>query len=367
MAVAVLEQPEGRADDGVEHRLDVVRRFADDAQDVGGGRLLLQRLLRLVEQPRVLDRDHRLVGEGLDQPRVVVGERPHVEVEGRDRAVHLVAQRHRGAEHGGVAAELARPFAQAFGHSFAVQQIGEEGRLARQQPCAGRCRPREQLAHRVERFTQARAPMDQAVVAERADRQVRTRQQARHAGADAFEHRLRIGHRAADDAQHLGAGRLALQRFLGLVEQPRILDGDGRLVGKAAQQIELACIENAGFGAVDGDAADPLAAAHHRHDRRGAHAARAHRCTDGGVEALVGFGVGHQLRLARAQLRRSGEVGDAQRKHALERGGAAFIAGAERGQLQPLAVDAVDMAGGGAGQALRVGDDGVEHRLHVAR
>ena len=32
-----------------------------------GGGLLLQRLLRLVEQPHVLDRDHRLVGEGLEQ------------------------------------------------------------------------------------------------------------------------------------------------------------------------------------------------------------------------------------------------------------------------------------------------------------
>ena len=34
-------------------------------------RLALESLLRLVEQPHVLDRDHRLVGEGLQQLDVV--------------------------------------------------------------------------------------------------------------------------------------------------------------------------------------------------------------------------------------------------------------------------------------------------------
>ncbi len=102
--LVAADQRHGRGDDGVEHRLHVGGRAADHAQHVGGGGLAAQRLVRLLEQPRVLDRDHRLVGEGLDQPRVVVAERLHVEVEGRDRAVHLVAQRHRGAEHRAVAA-----------------------------------------------------------------------------------------------------------------------------------------------------------------------------------------------------------------------------------------------------------------------
>ena len=58
----------------VEHRLQVERRAADDLQHVGGRGLLLQRLgeiarprLHLVEQAHVLDRDDRLVGEGLDE------------------------------------------------------------------------------------------------------------------------------------------------------------------------------------------------------------------------------------------------------------------------------------------------------------
>ena len=54
----------------------------DDLQHLGGRGLLLQRLgqfararLHLVEQPHVLDRDHRLVGEGCDQLDLLVGER----------------------------------------------------------------------------------------------------------------------------------------------------------------------------------------------------------------------------------------------------------------------------------------------------
>src|SRR5262249_27502099 len=53
-------------------------------QHLRGRGLLLQRLgklararLHLIEQPHVLDRDHRLVGEGLDQLDLLIGERPH--------------------------------------------------------------------------------------------------------------------------------------------------------------------------------------------------------------------------------------------------------------------------------------------------
>ena len=58
-------------DDGVEHRLHVRGRAADDAEHLGRCRLMLQRLaqfcvalLDLFEQPHVLDRDHGLSGKG---------------------------------------------------------------------------------------------------------------------------------------------------------------------------------------------------------------------------------------------------------------------------------------------------------------
>ena len=56
-----------------------------DSQHLAGRRLLLQRLgqlavarLHLLEQAGVLDRDHRLVGEGLQQLDLLVAERPHL-------------------------------------------------------------------------------------------------------------------------------------------------------------------------------------------------------------------------------------------------------------------------------------------------
>src|SRR5262249_28952814 len=67
-------QPHRSLGNRVEHRLDVGRRAGDHVQDLGAGRLLLERLgelararLHLVEQPHVLDGDDGLVGEGLEQ------------------------------------------------------------------------------------------------------------------------------------------------------------------------------------------------------------------------------------------------------------------------------------------------------------
>src|SRR5262249_62316309 len=51
----------------VQHGLKIGRRTANHRQDLCSCRLPLQRLLRLVEQPDVLDGDHRLIGEGLQE------------------------------------------------------------------------------------------------------------------------------------------------------------------------------------------------------------------------------------------------------------------------------------------------------------
>ena len=69
-------------DDGVEHRLHVRGRAADDAEHLGRCGLMLQRLaqfrvtlLEFFEQPDVLDGDDRLVGEGLEKCDLLVSER----------------------------------------------------------------------------------------------------------------------------------------------------------------------------------------------------------------------------------------------------------------------------------------------------
>src|SRR4030095_11066433 len=57
--------PSRALDDGVEHRLHVRGRAADDAEHFPRGGLMLQGLLKLLEQAHVLDGDNGLVGESL--------------------------------------------------------------------------------------------------------------------------------------------------------------------------------------------------------------------------------------------------------------------------------------------------------------
>ena len=77
--------PGGALDDGVEDRLHVRRRAADDAEHLGRCRLMLQgltqfrvALLQFLEQPDVLDGDDRLVGEGFEQLDLLVAERTNL-------------------------------------------------------------------------------------------------------------------------------------------------------------------------------------------------------------------------------------------------------------------------------------------------
>ena len=68
----------------VEHRLQICdgERLMT-LEHIARRGLLLERLLQLrsprlhlLEQPHILDRDHRLVGEGLDELDLLIGERP---------------------------------------------------------------------------------------------------------------------------------------------------------------------------------------------------------------------------------------------------------------------------------------------------
>ena len=77
--------PRGALDDGVEHRLHVRRRAADDAEHLGRCRLMLQGLAQFgialaefLEQADVLDGDHGLSGEGFEQRDLLLGKRLHL-------------------------------------------------------------------------------------------------------------------------------------------------------------------------------------------------------------------------------------------------------------------------------------------------
>ena len=87
-----------RGEDGVE-----IERGADGAPDVAergelidGARELVRARLQLGQQARVLDRDHRLIGEGLEERDLVVGEPAGLAAGQPDRPDRLVVteQRH---------------------------------------------------------------------------------------------------------------------------------------------------------------------------------------------------------------------------------------------------------------------------------
>jgi hypothetical protein len=70
--------------DCLKHRLQIERRAADDLEHVAGRGLILERFLKiarsvlqLIKQPRILHRDHRLLGKVLDQCNLLVGKRTH--------------------------------------------------------------------------------------------------------------------------------------------------------------------------------------------------------------------------------------------------------------------------------------------------
>ena len=74
-------------------------------QHLGGRRLLLQRLgelagarLHLVEQPHILDGDHRLVGERGDQFDLLVGERSYLRTRQHDHANRCAVAHERDAK-----------------------------------------------------------------------------------------------------------------------------------------------------------------------------------------------------------------------------------------------------------------------------
>src|SRR5262245_24440971 len=86
--------------DGVEDRLGIRRRTRDDAQDLARRRLLLQGLghlgmgvgqravllLQLGEQPRVLNGDHGLISEGLEEGDLFVREQAERRPADEDRS-----------------------------------------------------------------------------------------------------------------------------------------------------------------------------------------------------------------------------------------------------------------------------------------
>ncbi len=83
-----------------------------------------------------------------------------------------------------------------------------------------------------------------------------------------IEYRLQVSGRRRDDLKNLGARGLPRQRFLGLVEQPRVLDRNHGLAGEVRHQRYLPIAKRPNFLAIDDDGPDELGVLEHRHCKK---------------------------------------------------------------------------------------------------
>ena len=208
--------------DRCKDRREIARRRVDHLQHLGGRGLLLQRLALLVDQPRVLHRDHRLRREVLQQGNLLVGEAADFLAIERDEADRQAASLR--AAHGGACGRLPdRPWRGTPGMSAQVPHrlVASDGldRLPRQQcprisavPAIGAVRALREIFGERRGNAAACQPIEYARHQTSAAPERRTAQPHRLL-QHRIEHRRQIAGRGVDDLQHLGRRGLLLQRL----------------------------------------------------------------------------------------------------------------------------------------------------------
>ena len=264
-----------------------VGRARNDPQDLAGGGLLLEGLgegpvadLQLLEQPDVLDRDHRLVGEGLEEHDLAVGEAligGAAKLDGAER--HALAQQ--GHAEDGAEAHALRVRA-ALGELgrliLHVRHVDGRGVQHRATPGVAAGQGQGEFAHRTDRNRAVVGDEHEAVTIAAAHRGIERLAQAGRALDDRVEHRLDVGRRARDDPEDLAGRGLLLQGLgevvvprLQLPEEPDVLERDHRLVREGLQQRDLGVGERLRSApALNRDRADRDPVADHRDREQGA-------------------------------------------------------------------------------------------------
>src|SRR5262249_55318655 len=269
-----------RLDQRVEHGLQVESRAADHLQHVGGGGLLLKRLAQIVralpqlgEQPEFLDCGHGLIREISDQLDLLLTKWSNFLSVDCDRADKSILVKHldngkcsRAGKFGG-SGEIGvsldpdlvlRPSIEDVNHLFrprhttkatslvcnkwpSLQQLGECWRYAEHGSCF------DKVIVETEKYAKIGFANSRRVL--------------QYGAKDGSK----LARRTIDDAQHLGSGRLLLQRFVQLVEQPRVLNGNDGLCSEALDQVDLFVRERPHFSAINKKCADQLLTFEHRH------------------------------------------------------------------------------------------------------
>src|SRR5262249_7122955 len=277
-----LAQARGTLNDRIKHRLGICRRPGDDVKHLARRSLMFESFgqlararLYLVEQPHVLDRNYRLVGEGLDQRDLFVGEGLHLQAIGQDHAEQIIPLEHRDRENGPERFDVLRREG-IFGvgpRIVDVDRAAFESGTARGAFAAG---PDRMLHHPLPELHGSGVVRHHAedLTIEAVDESKAGAAKAHRTLGYGLKYRPQIEGRAADHFEQIGGGGLLLQAFAQLVEQARVLDGDDGLIGKIRYQLDLLVSEWPDFLTKDGDSSDYLLFLEHRNYDEGPNAAQ---------------------------------------------------------------------------------------------
>ena len=191
-------------------------RAADDLQHRGRRRLLLERLLGLVEEARVLDRDHRLVGEGAQQPLLLVVERAQLRAADQDRADRLAFPEHRRERRPNTSPRAARrsgaappELAGSFSTSEYVTRRRSRIACSLAVPASGTGKMRRVRSIRSASGPRIAPSTSRSCSSSRKTISWSPLNRRSQPCQDLVEHRRRVGDRVADRLQHLGRWRSA--------------------------------------------------------------------------------------------------------------------------------------------------------------
>src|SRR6185503_7995253 len=229
------------------------------------------------KQAHILDRDHRLVGEGLQQIDLRIGKRSrHVPIHG-DRSNRLPVAEHRNGKDTAVVRGPRDILVHVLGILADVGHVDDAARqngALRGAPAAWPARVRSTKRRGTFRVQVLEsADVDELAVVSEDSAELGVAKTQR-VGRDRFEDRLHIRWRAADDAQDLAGRGLLLQRFrevaiadFQLGEEAHVLDGDHRLIGERLQQLDLGVWKRLRHVPIHGNRSYWLSIAQHRYGK----------------------------------------------------------------------------------------------------
>ena len=203
----ILEQHLGQADDGIQRRTQLVRHVRQELRfQLARFRQLLALRLALLEQPRILDGQHRLRGERLQQPHGRGREFTRDLAPDHQRAGYVLVAQQRHGDH---RADSVPPDDAYPARCLDVRHL--HGRPLRRARSHGTVRERDvQAAQRRDHLVadaEVRARTEDPLrLVELVERSRIRLAQAHRAGDDGSEHRLEVegrAHRLADLVQHL--------------------------------------------------------------------------------------------------------------------------------------------------------------------